>query len=210
LDDKLEHAWNIKTYLCQFIQGADTKASAVIAACTFCVTLLSLVPSDLVFIEALLFSFCTFPLLMSAWFAISCLLPRGLSGSESKTIFFMRVAEYPNATEYCNAFATAEPLAEVLIQNYELSLVAKRKYEVVTEAIRWLGYGLCAFCLSILVLKIFHPKIVSALSKPQTKESLRLRSLKKTSARIESQSANTSVKQKSKSKSVNINQLQVR
>lgn len=138
-----ELAWQVNSYLNEYIQFADTKAGTIIIFFTFTIGLYtSLWPREANFALLLIgVGLSLIPMLL----ALVVITPRLSKPSHKGLIFWRNIIEFKTFDDYCEALKKAEHLKEVAQQNYILAQVAHRKY------IR-LQWAICATCVALLYL----------------------------------------------------------
>jgi hypothetical protein len=154
MPDKLDQAWKINSYLSQYIQIADAKASGIIAACTLNATLLPFLPQNLQMWQSIVILVCASPLLASVVFATICLMPRLDSPAPSKTIFWQSIVEHSSWHKYREALIALDDTDEVIAQNYNLAKIATKKYYWLQYGIRCLAIGLILSWISVFYLRV--------------------------------------------------------
>lgn len=138
-----EFAWQINSYLNEYIQFADTKAGTIIIFFTFTIGLYtSLWPREANFALLLVgVGLSLIPMLL----ALAVITPRLPKPAHKGLLFWRNITEFKTSDDYIEGLKRADYLKEIAQQNYILAQVAHRKYT-------WLQWAICAACVALLYL----------------------------------------------------------
>lgn len=150
--EKLDQAWKINSYLNSYIQLADTKAGAIVAITALSVSSLSVINEKLSIIERNSIIFSTFMIIIGGIFSLIVVIPRFRS-TQRTSIFWMDMLGHGNLNNYRSDFNNSDLLDEVIITNYNLLQIAKKKYTWLRNIMILQIFAIFAFWSVIILIK---------------------------------------------------------
>ena len=150
------------SYMSDYIKLADQKAAFFFATTTGLIALLYKDQSLLIWVvdprswnfHQLVAFVATLALSIQAFMCLFTTVPR-LKGSKRGFLYFMAVAEYPSSEQYASdamKLTESDIIRTWFTHSHELALIAKKKYEALSFAMKAGAVG----TIASLILVIFH------------------------------------------------------